>query len=99
MKEVWEGTGRRGDMQVVLHCISRSRERLEKWTQSCRRRSKEELWTKCQKLREAYTCVRPETWKWIREIEKQLDGLLNTNERFWQQKAKVEWLWGGDKNT
>ncbi|MCI72402.1 hypothetical protein A2U01_0093665, partial [Trifolium medium] len=35
----------------------------------------------------------------IKNIEKELDGLLKEKEQWWAQRAKANWLLHGDKNT
>ncbi|KAL5542394.1 hypothetical protein UlMin_010104 [Ulmus minor] len=39
------------------------------------------------------------SWKILKECEKNLNSLLDTEERYWRQRSRVSWLKDGDRNT
>jgi hypothetical protein len=32
-------------------------------------------------------------------VRSQLESLLDQSDLIWRQRAKIEWMWGGDRNT
>ena len=41
----------------------------------------------------------PKSWRDIRTLEGKLDEALNVEERYWCQRAKVDWMKSGDRNS
>ena len=41
----------------------------------------------------------PESWVVINGLEKQLESALGVEERYWKQRARIDWLKSRDQNT
>ncbi|KAK3230182.1 hypothetical protein Dsin_002063 [Dipteronia sinensis] len=41
----------------------------------------------------------PSSWRAIRNIEEKLDEVLSNKQRYWCQRAKIEWMKSGDRNS
>lgn len=50
-------------------------------------------------LKEACKVDKPASWRVINMLEQQLDSVLKVEERYWSQRARIEWLRSGDQNT
>ncbi|KAL5565121.1 hypothetical protein UlMin_028285 [Ulmus minor] len=54
-------------------------------------------------LQEKISCLSslhdPDSWKTLKECEKNLNSLLDKEERYWRQRSRVSWLKDGDRNT
>ncbi|KAL5541996.1 hypothetical protein UlMin_009706 [Ulmus minor] len=54
-------------------------------------------------LQEKISCLSslhdPDSWKILKECEKNLNSLLDKEERYWRQRSRVSWLKDGDHNT
>ncbi|KAK3218735.1 hypothetical protein Dsin_012705 [Dipteronia sinensis] len=50
-------------------------------------------------LRHAYATIDAGAWRTIQHIESQLDDMLETEERYWRQRSRIEWLKYGDRDT
>ncbi|KAK3198467.1 hypothetical protein Dsin_021882 [Dipteronia sinensis] len=61
---------------------------------------KRDIWKRRKELRAANNNDNPaSSWKKIAYLEEKLDAALDKEERYWRQRAKVEWLNKGDKNS
>ncbi|KAK3193206.1 hypothetical protein Dsin_024516 [Dipteronia sinensis] len=59
---------------------------------------KREITKKKEELVRVTNVVWPGSWKLIRIVENQLDGLLSREEVYWRQRSRVAWLRNGDSN-
>ncbi|KAK2642389.1 hypothetical protein Ddye_024152 [Dipteronia dyeriana] len=50
-------------------------------------------------LRNAYNNVSSGSWKYVQFIESQLDLALETEEHYWRQRSRIDWLKYSDRNT
>ncbi|KAL5553199.1 hypothetical protein UlMin_040600 [Ulmus minor] len=61
------------------------------------------LTTEKKTLQEKISCLSSlhdsGSWKILKECEKNLNSLLDTEERYWRQRSRVSWLKDGDRNT
>ncbi|KAK3192990.1 hypothetical protein Dsin_024300 [Dipteronia sinensis] len=73
----------------------------ECWTEDteCKEIVDSNLYVKREALRKACNMDVPIPWKDIKVLESRLDEVLETEERYWKQRAKVHWLQQGDRNT
>ncbi|KAK3211146.1 hypothetical protein Dsin_015852 [Dipteronia sinensis] len=72
---------------------------LNSWNVRKRRDHCQNLNNKKEALKQACPVNVPVSWKEIRSLESQLDEALVTEERYWSQRANVDWLKNGDRNT
>ncbi|KAI9156545.1 hypothetical protein LWI28_008377 [Acer negundo] len=86
-------------MNVVLGNIKESGVRLRSWNSNNRRSLKEDIYKLKWQLREACSNITAGSWRKIQSIESQLDLALETDERYWRQRSRIEWLKCGDRNT
>ncbi|KAI9170484.1 hypothetical protein LWI28_028751 [Acer negundo] len=50
-------------------------------------------------LKVANIVDKPASWKEIVVLEERLNYALNIDERYWKQRARIDWLKSGDKNS
>ncbi|KAL5563661.1 hypothetical protein UlMin_033408 [Ulmus minor] len=95
----WLGSS--GDLGIssLLDCIALCGKKLEVWGKDRFRQL-----TKGKKtLQEKISCLSSlhdsGSWKILKECEKNLNSLLDKEERYWRQRSRVSWLKDGDRNT
>ncbi|KAL5802577.1 hypothetical protein ACOSQ4_030882 [Xanthoceras sorbifolium] len=73
--------------------------RLQKWNKE----NRIELFAAIKKMKNDLAFegmhVGPDSWRRIRRIEQELDELLGTEERYWKDRSRVNWLRHDDRNT
>ncbi|KAK3211612.1 hypothetical protein Dsin_016318 [Dipteronia sinensis] len=69
------------------------------WNIRKRKYHRQDLRNKKEALRKACNANVPMSWREIRDMENKLNKVMETEERYWRQRAKVEWLKNGDFNT
>ncbi|KAK2646619.1 hypothetical protein Ddye_021814 [Dipteronia dyeriana] len=72
---------------------------LSKWNIRKRREMCANLQPKKQALTKASNINSPNSWKVVNNLEKKFNEAMELEERYWSQRAKVEWLRNGDQNT
>ncbi|KAK3230767.1 hypothetical protein Dsin_002648 [Dipteronia sinensis] len=95
----WKDSGYRDQSESVLSKIDRCGRMLSSWNIKKRRDHRQDLHNKKEALKQACQVNVPVSWKEIRSLETQLDEALVTEERYWSQRANVDWLKNGDRNT
>ncbi|KAK2664375.1 hypothetical protein Ddye_002949 [Dipteronia dyeriana] len=83
----------------VLGSLKRCGRFLDSWNHKKRNKLRRDLIEKRKKLKEACNMDKPASWRIINKLENQLDEALSTEEKYWQQRARVDWLRGGDRNS
>ncbi|KAK3189117.1 hypothetical protein Dsin_028678 [Dipteronia sinensis] len=68
-------------------------------TEQWRRKLNENIKGLKLELRNAYDNITTGSWKTIQLIESRLDIELETEESYWKQRSRIEWLKYGDRNT
>jgi hypothetical protein len=96
---VWQPDHGRGHVSTVVNYIRDCGSLLGSWNDRKRRELRLDLVEKREALYQACQVDKPESWQNIRSLERQLDEVLSTNERYWKQRARVEWLRQGDRNS
>ncbi|KAK3211646.1 hypothetical protein Dsin_016352 [Dipteronia sinensis] len=86
-------------VKEVLSNIDTCGRNLKVWNTKMRRDMRANLQSKNEALRKATDVDIPVLWKVVQNLEKELNEVLNEEERYWSQRAKVEWLRNGDRNT
>ena len=73
---------------------------LTKWSKTCFRNVKRELEQKRKKLAQAerVACSAGSVIL-MKKLEKEINVLLEKEAQMWGQRAKVQWLKDGDRNT
>ena len=79
-------------MSDVNGRIYRCAANLSRWNASNRKELRRDIDLKKKELAEASSSLKLGSWRAIRRIESQLDNLLAQKEKFWQQRARQEWL-------
>ncbi|TXG51584.1 hypothetical protein EZV62_024108 [Acer yangbiense] len=69
--------------------------KLDKWNQAKRRAMRAEISNLKKDLAKATKDVRLGSWKTVRDIERQLDFVLEKEEGYWKQQSRQDWLKGG----
>ncbi|KAK3223002.1 hypothetical protein Dsin_010027 [Dipteronia sinensis] len=72
---------------------------LDSWNASKKRELRTNILIRRAALKEASNAVIPASWRVISNLEHYLHCALDTEERYWWQHARVEWLSEGDRNT
>lgn len=96
---VWDPTQRDAKIPDVLRNLSSCGNFLNAWNVQKRKELSNKILIKRDVLKEACRVVKPETWRVISELEQQLDSVLNVEEKYWCQRARIDWLKNGDINT
>ncbi|KAK2647698.1 hypothetical protein Ddye_015187 [Dipteronia dyeriana] len=95
----WSGNDDCGSSMVaVLKNIKVCRNGLGEWNGRKRAELHKEIFLKRKELRLANKTDIPTSWKRIAIIEEKLDVALHTEERYWKQRARMDWLKNGDRN-
>ncbi|KAK3198138.1 hypothetical protein Dsin_021553 [Dipteronia sinensis] len=82
----------------VLWKIDKCGTRLSRWNMDKMRDLRYDLKQKREALREVNQADVPAPWKYVNSLESQLNEVLEIEERYWRQRAKVEWIQNGDRN-
>ncbi|KAK2650963.1 hypothetical protein Ddye_018452 [Dipteronia dyeriana] len=83
----------------VLGSLKRCGRFLDSWNHKKRSKLRQDLLEKRNVLKEACNKDKPASWRIINKLENQLDEALSTEEKYWQQRARVNWIRGGDRNS
>ncbi|KAL5538322.1 hypothetical protein UlMin_043071 [Ulmus minor] len=95
----WLGSS--GDLGIsgLLDRIALCGKKLEVWGKDRFRHLNKEK----KALQEKISCLSSlhdsGSWKILKECEKNLNSLLDKEERYWRQRSRVSWLKDGDRNT
>ncbi|KAK3205406.1 hypothetical protein Dsin_019452 [Dipteronia sinensis] len=71
---------------------------LDSWNASKKRELMTNILIRRAALKEASNTVIPASWRVISSLEHHLNCALDTEERYWRQCARIEWLHEGDRN-
>ena len=99
MENCWGSIGSSHGMQGIVSNINHCSRRLSKWNRDNRRALSKDIRIKRKELQVASSSIRDGAWDRIRNIEAQLDSLLHSEEVYWKQRARIDWLKEGDRNT
>ncbi|KAK3225460.1 hypothetical protein Dsin_005322 [Dipteronia sinensis] len=95
---VWGTRGNIGSLVDVNRKIEDCGRLLDSWNAKRRMQHKQDISNKRKALKEASRTDVPKTWNKIRILENQLDEALYVEERYWCQRAKINWIKSGDRN-
>ncbi|KAL5546787.1 hypothetical protein UlMin_006474 [Ulmus minor] len=95
----WLGSS--GDLGIsgLLDRIALCGKNLEVWGKDKFRHLTKEKKTLQEKISCLSSLHDSGSWKTLKECEKNLNSLLDTEERYWRQRSRVSWLKNGDRNT
>ena len=100
IEAVWQqgGDGHRGER--VIKKVDKCGKSLTKWSKTCFRNVRRELEQKRKKLAQAerVACSGGSVLL-MKKLEKEINVLLDKEAQMWGQRAKVQWLKDGDRNT
>ncbi|KAK2659781.1 hypothetical protein Ddye_006314 [Dipteronia dyeriana] len=88
--------------RLTQHNESASVERyrfLSKWYRNNRRSLSNDILSKNKELKFVSSEIMHGSWKYIKVVEDQLNALLSRDEVYWKQRARIDWLREGDRNT
>ncbi|KAI9164758.1 hypothetical protein LWI28_001407 [Acer negundo] len=98
-KVLWNPVHSGARIPEVLSTITVCGSLLESWNIRKRRELSHNIKIQRDALKEACKVDKPASWKVISKLEHQLDQALSIEERYWHQRARIEWLQNGDRNT
>ncbi|KAL5852584.1 hypothetical protein ACOSQ3_007702 [Xanthoceras sorbifolium] len=90
-----QGRGLTGVNTNIALCASS----LATWYTKHKQAKQKEIYIKKTELHGLSSTVNPQSWTQIHRVEGQLDNLMKSEELYWRQRSRVEWLHSGDKNT
>ncbi|KAL5555862.1 hypothetical protein UlMin_038098 [Ulmus minor] len=95
----WFGSS--GDLGIsgLLDRIALCGKKLEVWGKDRFRHLNKEKKSLQEKISRLFSLHDPDSWKILKECEKNLNSLLDKEERYWRQRSRVSWLKDGDRNT
>ncbi|KAK3193033.1 hypothetical protein Dsin_024343 [Dipteronia sinensis] len=97
----WAIENHRGTMGIVLANITNCGTRLNSWYLKKREAQRKKIVHRRKELKLANSVDILASWTNIRRLENKLDEALFVEERYWCQRAKVEWMrkfwWGGNE--
>ncbi|KAK3188889.1 hypothetical protein Dsin_028450 [Dipteronia sinensis] len=99
IKDAWTDIGEGVQMQSLVSSISGCTLKLGQWTKLNTRGLTKEIRRKQEELLKASNSIQSGSWKQIRNLEKELDSLLETEEIYWKQRSRESWLKSGDRNS
>ncbi|KAK3204628.1 hypothetical protein Dsin_018674 [Dipteronia sinensis] len=97
----WRDFGIRGGMGYVLGKLNACGRNLDSWNRKKCDNMRKDIKEKCLALTVANRdrAVGFMFWRQIGVLEERLDSALEVKERYWRQRAKVDWLQKRDKNS
>ncbi|KAK0596643.1 hypothetical protein LWI29_017686 [Acer saccharum] len=99
ISSVWGGCDNNGNLQNMLGRISTSGLKLDAWNAQKRNQQRHNIKSNRRALKEATAGNGTYNWDSIRRIENKLDDALETEENYWHQRAKADWMAKGDRNS
>ncbi|KAK3211754.1 hypothetical protein Dsin_016460 [Dipteronia sinensis] len=72
---------------------------LDSWNASKKRELRTNILIRRAALKEASNAIIPASWRVVSSLEHHLNCALDTEERYWRQRAWIEWLREEDSNT
>ncbi|KAK3210760.1 hypothetical protein Dsin_015466 [Dipteronia sinensis] len=99
ISSLWGKGGSRSNMHEVMGDIKWCSDQPGRWNSRCRKKLRRSIFAKQQELKIASTHIQTGSWNRIRNIERDLDVLLERDEIYWRQLSKTIRLKHGDRNT
>ncbi|KAK3219570.1 hypothetical protein Dsin_013540 [Dipteronia sinensis] len=95
----WNSCRNQEDMSGVVTTINQCTEQMSRWYSGNKRGWLKKIQEKQNELLLASSNIEAGSWHRIRNIECELDILLDQEEVYWRQRSRQKWLNSGDKNT
>ncbi|KAL5572866.1 hypothetical protein UlMin_022463 [Ulmus minor] len=95
----WLGSSEDLGISGLLDRIALCGKNLEVWGKDKFRHLTKEKKTLQEKISCLSSLHDSGSWKILKECEKNLNSLLDIEERYWRQRSRVSWLKDGDRNT
>ncbi|KAK3219283.1 hypothetical protein Dsin_013253 [Dipteronia sinensis] len=87
------------DIENIMRKFQLCGDCLGAWNVEKRINLKQDFITRRNALRNVGNSNMPYSWKELAVLEEKLNAALSTEERYWKQRARIEWLRHGDRNS
>lgn len=95
----WKGVDESNAIWGIINRLSACSRVLGNWNKENREAMQLGIKKKQKELADIGNAPGQVDWRRLRDIERDLDGLLECEEVFWRQRSRVSWLREGDRNT
>ncbi|KAK2651126.1 hypothetical protein Ddye_018615 [Dipteronia dyeriana] len=99
VESIWKQEFMGNKVNATLMKIEKYGQSMREWNIKKRKEQRHNLRVKKDALARASSNGIPHSWIFIKNLEDQLDEVMEIEERYWKQRAKTDWLKGGDMNT
>ncbi|KAL5769658.1 hypothetical protein ACOSP7_013812 [Xanthoceras sorbifolium] len=99
IKSTWNQNCNNNISESVLSNLSACSKKLQLWNKSNRVQLRQGILAKRRELLDLNLIHNPADWKKMKDIETELNKLLEVKEVYWKQRSRVHWLKSSDRNT
>ncbi|XP_062158817.1 uncharacterized protein LOC133866306 [Alnus glutinosa] len=99
IKKEWIKVPKRNFWDTVNRKLSRCRKSLQVWVRKSAKKEEHKIQGKTQELHSLQQLSNPELCVQERELQKDIQSLLEQEDVKWRQREKINWLKEGDRNA